>query len=321
MGKDQQEKEGQKKRKGPGKELATEHKRSIEELRFEDTKSRLGAEIRLNRNVVVGFSLVALILWFFIEFPFIVVILVSTVAATYFLYERMMLKAKSSNTLHNLFIIFHLVDIAALTTIIYYLGGAEWVAPMFYIFTLLLGSMILPLRKIILLSLITLTFFLVLVSLEYAGIIPHQSVISNLVGMELDFHTKPRFLLIQFAALIAIVSFVVMLAGEFTRFADKRREQLLKESERAREGYRRAEEAKETLEVRVKARTQELQELTDKQEDIIKERTEELQKRVRELERFQRAVVGRELKMIDLKKENRRLREERESLEKEKRKA
>ena len=62
------------------------------------------------------------------------------------------------------------------------------------------------------------------------------------------------------------------------------------------------EESKKVLEIKVAARTRELKELTEKQEEIIKERTKELQKRVAELEKFQKLVVGRELKMIELKK-------------------
>jgi len=63
------------------------------------------------------------------------------------------------------------------------------------------------------------------------------------------------------------------------------------------------EESKNVLEVRVKARTRELQELNKNLEGKVRERTKELQKRLDELERFHRLTVGRELKMIELKKE------------------
>jgi len=55
--------------------------------------------------------------------------------------------------------------------------------------------------------------------------------------------------------------------------------------------------------VKVKARTKELQELADSLEEQVKQRTKELQKRVEELERFHRLTVGRERRMIELKKE------------------
>ncbi len=69
------------------------------------------------------------------------------------------------------------------------------------------------------------------------------------------------------------------------------------------------EEAKKVLEIKVQARTRELKELVEQQEEIIKERTKELQKKVEELEKFYRLTIGRELKMIELKKEIKRLKE------------
>jgi HAMP domain-containing protein len=68
------------------------------------------------------------------------------------------------------------------------------------------------------------------------------------------------------------------------------------------ESHSALEEAKTVLEIRVAARTRELQELVERQEEIIKERTKELQKKIEELEKFQKMAVGRELKMVELKK-------------------
>ena len=68
------------------------------------------------------------------------------------------------------------------------------------------------------------------------------------------------------------------------------------------------EEAKKILQVKVQARTRELEELAQKREEIIKERTKELRKKIKELEKFYKATVGRELKMIALKKEIAKLR-------------
>lgn len=63
------------------------------------------------------------------------------------------------------------------------------------------------------------------------------------------------------------------------------------------------EKSKASLEIKVRARTEELKKLTESLEVKIKERTKELQKRLNELERFQRLTIGRELRMIGLKKE------------------
>ncbi|KKR04076.1 MAG: hypothetical protein UT31_C0003G0002 [Parcubacteria group bacterium GW2011_GWF2_39_13b] len=67
------------------------------------------------------------------------------------------------------------------------------------------------------------------------------------------------------------------------------------------------EEAKDILEIRVKARTRQLQEIIDGQETTIRSRTKELEEQIKELERFRRLTVDRELKMINLKKEIKKL--------------
>lgn len=67
------------------------------------------------------------------------------------------------------------------------------------------------------------------------------------------------------------------------------------------------EEAKNVLEIKVQARTKELENLTESLEEQVKERTGELRKRVGELEKIRKVAVGRELKMIELKKEIKKL--------------
>lgn len=76
---------------------------------------------------------------------------------------------------------------------------------------------------------------------------------------------------------------------------------------KVRERTKELEEAKSILEIRVQARTRELRELADSLEEQVKERTQELQTKITELEKFQRLAVGRELKMIELKKEAKKL--------------
>lgn len=61
-------------------------------------------------------------------------------------------------------------------------------------------------------------------------------------------------------------------------------------------------DAKTVLEERVLARTKELQDMTEHLEAQVQERTLELQGKIDELERFQRLAVGRELKMVELKR-------------------
>jgi nitrogen fixation/metabolism regulation signal transduction histidine kinase len=69
-------------------------------------------------------------------------------------------------------------------------------------------------------------------------------------------------------------------------------------------------EAKTALEKKVKARTKELEKMAQSLEVKIEERTKELQKRLKELERFHRLTVGRELRMSELKKKIKKLEKE-----------
>lgn len=80
--------------------------------------------------------------------------------------------------------------------------------------------------------------------------------------------------------------------------------------ERVKKRTKELEKAKGALEVEVKARTKQLSEAAEDLEEQVKQRTKELQGKIEEMEKFQKLVVGRELKMIELKKEIGRLKEE-----------
>lgn len=83
---------------------------------------------------------------------------------------------------------------------------------------------------------------------------------------------------------------------------------------RVAERTKELEEAKTVLEIKVRARTRELEELAKGLEEKVKERTKELQERLNELEKFRKITIGRELKMIELKKEIERVKKENREL-------
>lgn len=68
------------------------------------------------------------------------------------------------------------------------------------------------------------------------------------------------------------------------------------------------EEVKLGLEETVSKRTAELQQIKNDLENTVAKRTQELTQNLAELEKFQKLIIDRELKMIELKKENERLR-------------
>lgn len=77
-----------------------------------------------------------------------------------------------------------------------------------------------------------------------------------------------------------------------------------------RELEEKLDESKKILEIRVEARIRELKEITGSLEKKVKERTEELGNKLEELELMNKLMVGRELKMIELKEQLREAEEE-----------
>jgi nitrate/nitrite-specific signal transduction histidine kinase len=63
------------------------------------------------------------------------------------------------------------------------------------------------------------------------------------------------------------------------------------------------EESRTVLEIKIGARTRQLQETNDNLGKQVKEKTLELQEKLDELERFNKLMVDREMKMIELKNE------------------
>ena len=70
------------------------------------------------------------------------------------------------------------------------------------------------------------------------------------------------------------------------------------------------ETTKSALEAKVAERTKKLKELSEGLDQQVREKTKKLEEKIEELEKFNKLVIGRELKMVELKKEIEDLKEE-----------
>lgn len=121
----------------------------------------------------------------------------------------------------------------------------------------------------------------------------------------------------------SIITSLFILVPVYAYLFHKNTEALIVSNFAQMKGKKELERAKATLESTVAKRTKELRELTKSLDQQVKEKTKELQKskaeleiRVTELEKFRKLTVGREMKMIEFKKEMERLKKELEKKKK-----
>lgn len=115
---------------------------------------------------------------------------------------------------------------------------------------------------------------------------------------------KKEVFMAENSNIFLLFALAVSLVLVFVFFRYLKMRQKLKEAKEA------LEEIKTVLEIRVRARTKELEELAQILDAQVKKRTKELKERVDELEKFHRLTVGREIKMIELKRKLKKLESE-----------
>jgi len=184
---------------------------------------------------------------------------------------------------------------------VYYLGDIIFpVIPFFSIYLVLRYPTIH--RKKYNIFLCSFCFFLLILLgiLEYTRLFPSYP---NYPISEYMFPSLPTILI---ALGVGGVTFAIIgnKLNYFWAILSQRSEELEK---KVKEKTKELEEAKTILEIKIRARTLALQEEKASLEERVEERTRELQEKIEELEKFQKAAVGRELKMIELKKEIKKL--------------
>ncbi len=252
------------------------------------------ADLKITNLIVGVFVVIVSVLRFVFALPVPVAVFpiaLLWIAFYLFLGRKLLKRCRTQKQLHRLYLTFKLLDITLETVLMNLVGATFWVGPVFYIFTIAPVGILLPslFRKI--LTGASSLFYTALVFMEYLGVVPYRPLFAELPA---DFSLS--FVLSQIATSNILFFYVSYSVGEFTDILKTNKKRLEKEKEKAKELSR-------VLEVKVRARTKELEELAERREEIIEERTKELKQRVKELEKFRKLVVGREMKMLELKKE------------------
>lgn len=272
----------------------------IDQIEFEEVKRNVIADLRFKEVMIVFFLGLILFLRFFVWAPFsyFVPALLGVWLVSYLINESFVRSIKGLKNIYRFNFIYSFFDLVVLTAVIHFLGGSEWVAVIFYAIVLFSFCTILPRRQGRLLVLSAGLFYLLLVLSEYFGWLPHRDLLPYIRS---GLYRNPAYLIITTSYVVTFLFFFGDMIGSFSETLRRKRRELIVAREEAIQAYQEVEEAKQVLEVRVRARTMELQELANTLESQVFDRTKELQSRLQELEKMNRLMVGRELRMIELK--------------------
>jgi hypothetical protein len=267
---------------------------NVLDILFKEAFSSIKADIRLTLMLLVFFILLALVskLILKVNIPFFVFIILFVWTLIYISHNQLIKYRKNREELYSFHFRNNFIDLILVTSVIHYLGGVDWIGGIFYLFCFAWTTNSLSKKRVMILYFSAISFYSILVSLEYFQIISHISIF----GLSPGYFQNPAYIIIQIFSLAAVLFFLIENYGTFSKTLKKQQEGLIRSQEEI-------EEARKVLEIKVMARTRELQDLTEKQEDIIEERSKESRERVEELEKFQKLSIGRELKMIELKEE------------------
>jgi len=204
------------------------------------------------------------------------------------------------------------VDQIMYTLVFYSTGTVESISFILYFLTILIASSLYKTKGIILAGLLAILLHNGLLLAELEGLIPHLTAYKGAVWFGNIFMTRGKMIGFAFYMGAAIV-YSVLLSGLFRKrekTLGEQKDQLSVKTQALTGLTKELEGGKTSLEIKIKERTQQLKTLTESLEGKVKERTKELQLKIDELEKFQRLTISREVAMVELKKEIKKLKEE-----------
>lgn len=213
-------------------------------------------------------------------------------------FAESVVKEKTSKTwTENAYFAYFLFEFFLFISITHFIGGIVWVGPFFAIIGLVFAYIYLSRPKAFFVTFFAIFLVSILVILEYKSVIPHLSVFD--FGLFNDVY----YVLFTF---VVFWSFTIAVGFNLSVFSDilrKRNNDLI-------EAHNRTQDIKNSLKIRVRARREELKELTAKLDKEVKKKSKDLEEKISILEEINKETIKRELKMIELKKEIKKLKEE-----------
>jgi len=236
-----------------------------------------------------------------VKIPYGLLITLLILAPTILVYLYLLSKkAHKTKEVENICLAYLISNTILYTFIIHYMGGVEGIGIFLYSFLIIEASIILPTKRSFLVILTAIISFSALGFLEYYKVIPHYEFF--LTGPEVYDNFSYLLFIIVFGAIFAF-NYSGLIARRFSNVYREVSDTLNKERVELVKAQSQLKESKDTLEVRVEARTKELEEFSRNLEGKVEQRTKELQEKIKELEKFHKFTVGRELKMTELKEE------------------
>ncbi|MFA6353643.1 MAG: hypothetical protein WCW93_01790 [Candidatus Paceibacterota bacterium] len=263
-----------------------------------DILDKTAYTLKLRLVTLISFFLGVLLIWSLDFFPhsqytWLTVLIIFFWIISALIFKTLVKKMETVSGISNLYLVYSTIfELFFLTIIIYANGGIVWIGVIFYLFTIIYCNIVLDKIKGTLVSLVAFLWFGALTCLEYFQIIPYIPFAQFRENLYLD----PKYVVATLS--FVFVTFILsgLATSGLTDILRKRTGELEKTKVEL-------EKSKAVLEERVLARTKELQDIANNLDNQVQKRTEDLENKMKDLKRFQELSVDRELKMVELKEE------------------
>lgn len=182
-------------------------------------------------------------------------------------------RLKKIEIIKNLSFLQFILDLFLVTILVYYIGVIGWIAPIFYVFTLIYSGFFVTEKERWFLLFLAIFLYDGLLLGEHFKYIPYQNIFDFQFFLNYPPYIWGTFLIVPFVFLG--ISWSVGIFAE--RLVERRRE---------------LERIKNNLEKMVAEKTQKLEEQKKSLEREVKERTSVLEKRTKDLEETQKALLN-----------------------------